>query len=82
MTAPLLHRPTKPCPTCVGTGRVTHYPRTIIVDGRAVADPWDTRVEDLCGVCFGSGVVVADTRTKTDIRAGADPDKVVKDDMG
>lgn len=82
MTNPLPHRPTKSCPTCKGTGRVTHYPRTIVVDGRAVADPWDTRGEELCGVCFGSGVVPADTRTAADIRVEEDSDKVVKDGMG
>ncbi len=67
MSVPLPHRPTKPCPTCGGSGRVKRYPSTIIIDGRAVADPWDTRTEELCGVCFGSGVVLdPETRTQSD----------------
>ena len=77
MPASLPHRPTKPCPTCGGSGRVVRYPRTIIVDGRAVADPFDTRNVELCGACFGA-TVVPDTETRTD----SDKATAVKDDTG
>lgn len=53
MTKPL----TKPCDACKGTGVVARTPRQIVIDGVASPDPWDTRREELCAPCGGSGAV-------------------------
>jgi DnaJ-class molecular chaperone len=47
----------KPCGACGGRGSVRREPRRLVVGGIATPDPFDTRREELCGRCHGSGAV-------------------------
>lgn len=54
MTAPSLR---KPCPECSGRGVVPRERRRLVIDGVSMPDPWDTRTEEICSRCLGSGSV-------------------------